>query len=314
VVLDLASVLGSVVGGSGRPIVVRAVELDQPKLRLIKLEDGTANWDITKKTPAAQPKAAGKPLAISLRRFEIKDGTVAFDNRQVKLKTVVNLRKFHLQLGRNPVDATLVLRTPISDPDVDARVKGKIDLADVRRTVKLDGFDQLAGTVAADAAVRTRMSYVDRKQYDRVAASGTVDVAGLTVKGKGLPHPLAIQQASGSLQNLLAFAMRGDTLRGVARVRSNRFNLDEWRSGKGDLQIMPVPPKIDFDLDATVAELTYGKLKMANARGRLRVKDQHATLEDFRMNTLGGEIGLAGDAAASLTALARHMPSEGQGA
>jgi hypothetical protein len=501
VVLDLASVLGSALGGGGRPIVVRAVELDQPRLSLIALEDGTANWDITRKTPeAAQPQAqASKPVAISLRRFEISDAAVRFDNRRAKLKasvsgyhqsltgdfsqrlvairtkagadtvsvtfagipylnrvrlgltadvqadlgrksytlkdtelllndlklgvsgsastagknmgldlafnapstnfrsilslvpavyahdfqkvktagkiavngrvkgeygdsafpslalhakvdnaafqypdlplparvismdlsianpggsadsTVVRLQKFHLLIGRNPVDATLTLRTPISDPDVDARVAGKVDLADVRRTMKLEGIDQLAGTVAADAAVRTRMSFIDKKQYDRVAASGTVDVAGLTVKGKSLPHPLAIQeaslrlaperaelrtfrgsigssdvQASGSLQNLLAFVMRDDTLRGVATVRSNRFNLDEWRSGEGDLQIIPVPPKLAFDLDATVAELTYDKLKMTNARGRLRVKDQRVTLEDFRMNTLGGEIGLTG--------------------
>ena len=32
---------------------------------------------------------------------------------------------------------------------------------------------------AADAAVRTRMSSIDKKQYDKVAASGTVDV-GMT--------------------------------------------------------------------------------------------------------------------------------------
>src|SRR5256885_2332064 len=56
VVLDLASVLGNVLGG--RPIVVRAVELDQPRLSLIALEDGTANWDITKKTPEAQRRLA----------------------------------------------------------------------------------------------------------------------------------------------------------------------------------------------------------------------------------------------------------------
>jgi len=88
--------------------------------------------------------------------------------------------------------------------------------------------------------------------------------------------------------------MRDDTLRRTATVLSNRFNLDEWKSGEGDLQIIPVPPKIDFGLDATVAELTYDKLKMTNARGRLRVKDQSVTLEDFRMNTLGGEIGVTG--------------------
>lgn len=501
VVLDLASVVGSVVGGGGRPIVVRAVELDQPRLSLIALEDGTANWDITKKPPATgQPQAqAAKPLAISLRRFEITDAAVTFDDAQAKLKaslsgfdqslsgdfsrdlvgirtradadsvsltfagipylnrvqlgltadvqadlgkksytlkdtelrlndlklgvsgsantagknmgldlafkapstnfrsilslvpavyahdfqkvktagtiavdgrvkgeygdsafpsfalnakvdnaafqypdlplpardivmdlsltnpggsadgTVVNLRKFHLLIGRNPVDANMVLRTPISDPDVDLRVKGKVDLADVRRTMKLDGIDQLTGTVATDAAVRTRMSFIDKKQYDRVAASGTVDVGNLTVKGKDLPHPLSIQQASlrlaperaelrsftgsigssdvqasGSLENLLGFLFRDDVLRGTATVRSNRFNLDEWRSGEGDLAVIPVPPKIDFGLDATVAELTYDKLKMTNARGRLRLKDQRVTLEDFRMNTLGGEIGVTG--------------------
>ncbi|MGH7498412.1 MAG: AsmA-like C-terminal region-containing protein [Gemmatimonadales bacterium] len=498
VVLDLASVLGNVMGG--KPIVVRAVELDQPRLRLIALEDGTANWDIVKKTPeTAQPEAASKPMAVSLRRFEISDASVSYDDAKAKLEagvsgysqslsgdfsqnlvsirtkadadtvsvtfagipylnrvklgltadvqadlgkksytlkdtelrlndlklgvsgsantagknvgldlafnapstkflsilslvpavyahdfdkvktagtiavngkvkgeygdsvfpslalnvkvdsaafqypdlplpardivmdlsitnpggtadnTVVDLRKFHLVLGRNPIDATLVLKTPLSDPDVDARVTGKVDLADVRRTVKLEGIDQLAGTIAADAAVRTRMSFIDKGRYDKVVASGTVDVANLTVKGKTIPKPLTIQQASlrlapekaelrsfagtigssdmqatGTIDNLLGFMMRDDTLTGTATVRSDHFNLDEWKSSDSELQIIPVPPKIDFGLDATVAELTYDKLKMTNARGRLRVKDQRVTLEDFRMNTLGGEIEVTG--------------------
>src|SRR5207244_9272129 len=75
------------VTGGGGPIVVRTVELDQPRLRLIALEDGTANWDITKKTPEAAPQAnAAKPMAISLRRFRITNAAVGFDNRQSKLK------------------------------------------------------------------------------------------------------------------------------------------------------------------------------------------------------------------------------------
>ncbi len=499
VVLDLGSVLGNVLGG-GKPIVVRSIELDGPRLSLIKLEDGTANWDIAKDTATAEAAPAeSKPVAVSLRRFEIRDAAVAFDNRQAGLKaslagyqqslsgdfqrdvvavqtraqadsvsvtfagipylnrvrldfkadavadlakksytlkdtelklndlqlgvsgsattandrivldltfgapstdfrhilslvpaiyahdfqsvqtsgaiavsgkvkgeygdsafpsfalnakvdngafkyrdlplpardifmdlsitnpggdadsTVVRLQRFHVRMGRDPIDATMVLRTPVSDPDVDLHVTGKLDLADVRRTMKLEGIDELAGTVAADATVRTRMSYIDTKQYGKVAARGTLDIGNLSVKGAGLPQPLAIQQASlslaperaelksfkgsvgssdlqasGSLENLLGFVLRDDVLRGNATLRSNRFNLDEWRSGEGELEIIPVPARIDFGLDATIAELLYDKMKMTNARGRLRIKDQRITIEDFKMKALGGEIALTG--------------------
>jgi hypothetical protein len=494
--VSLPSVLRNALGGSG-PIVVRGIELDQPRLSLIALEDGSANWNITRDSRPTTRDS--KAMDISLRRFEIKDADIAFDNRRARLKatlagydqtlsgdfsqsqvdvqtrlnadtasvsfggipylnrvklgltadaradlakktytldytelslndlklrvagsvrsigellgldlafrapstdfrsilslvpqvyardfnqvktsgnfsmnarvkgeygdsafpaftvnakvndaafqypdlplparsiflnlaltnpggsadsTVVNLDRFHLRIGRNPVDASMVMRTPVSDPNVDFRVKGKLDLADVRRTVKFQNIEQLTGTVVADASVKTRMSDVDKKRYQNVAASGTVDVAELTLKGKTLPLPLAIQQAglrlkperaeltsftgtvgssdlqaTGSIDNLISYMFRDDTLRGSATVRSNRFDLDEWRSGEGDLEIIPVPANIDFALNATVNELTYDKLKMANARGRVRIKNQRATLEDFRMNTLGGQLGVSG--------------------
>src|SRR4029453_12691927 len=77
-------------GAAGRPIVVRPIELDQPRLRLIALEDGAANWDITKPTPqTAQPTAAARPMAVSLRRFDINDASLSFDNRKAKLKASV---------------------------------------------------------------------------------------------------------------------------------------------------------------------------------------------------------------------------------
>jgi hypothetical protein len=503
VVLDLASAVRSALGGSG-PVVVRAIELDRPHLSLVKLKDGTANWDITRKdTTGAVPAdtGAGRPLAVSLRRFDMAGGSVAYDNQAGNMKasvvgfdqslsgdfgneqltirtrahadsvsltfagipylnrvrldlsadiaadlakksftlkesgvrlneltlafsgsvasladrlaldlafgapktefrhilslvpavyardfesvqtsgalavsgkvkgdygekafpalslnakvengtfrypdlplpardialdlavtnpggdadsTTVDLRRLHVVLGSNPIDAVLVVRTPISDPDVDARVAGKLDLADLRRTLKLEGVDELAGTVTADAAVRTRMSWLDsaNPQYDRIGARGTVDVAGLTVKSDSLPHALAIREASlrlaprsaelrsfdatigssdlrlsGRLENLLGFALRDEVLRGSATLASNRFNLDEWRSDEGELSVIPVPANLDFGFDATVRELLFDKLTMRNARGRLRVKDERITLENFAFNTLGGEIAVNG--------------------
>ena len=51
---------------------------------------------------------------------------------------------------------------------------------------------------------------------------------------------------------------------------------------------------MDFALDAKVGQVLYDKLTLSNARGRLRVKDQRITLENFTFNTLGGEMGVTG--------------------
>src|SRR5687768_14252759 len=65
-VVDLPSALRSAMGGSS-PIVVRAVELGRPRISLVALEDGTANWDITRKDSAAGPRPqTGRTLAVSL--------------------------------------------------------------------------------------------------------------------------------------------------------------------------------------------------------------------------------------------------------
>ncbi|HET7631008.1 MAG TPA: AsmA-like C-terminal region-containing protein [Gemmatimonadaceae bacterium] len=497
VVLGLGSVLGTVMRGS--PLVIQGIEIDRPRLHLLALEDGTANWDIARPAAASAPATASRPLVVSLRNFAISNATVAFESRQSNVRatvagysqtlsgdlsqsrvvlhtradadtvrvvfagvpyldgvrlgltagidanfdtksytlqdtelrlnglalavagsaraagdqlgldftfkapdtdfrsllslvpaiyahdfarlqtsgtfavngwvkgdygarafpafavnatvndatfkypdlplparsigldlaltnpggspdrTVVKLSRFHLVLGANPIDAQMTLTTPVSDPDVDARVAGTLDLADVGRTIKLQGIDQLAGTVAANASVRTRMSYLKKQQYQSVAASGSVDITGLTVRGDALPQPLAIHQASltlapqharlrsfaatigssdvqasGTLDNLLGFALHQGTLQGSATVHSKRFNLDEWKADTTRLQIIPVPANVDLTLNATVAELLYGKLTMTDAAGGLRIADQRVTLQKFQMNALGGQIGVTG--------------------
>jgi uncharacterized protein involved in outer membrane biogenesis len=232
--------------------------------------------------------------------------------------TVVRLQPFHLRIGDEPIDAALTLRTPVSDPDVDLSVKGVLHLADVARTLKLEEVEELAGTVRADAAVRARLSDIDGARWERVAASGTVAAEDVSLKTGAIPQPVAVQRASlalspqrvevrslqmqlgssdveatGSLDNVLAWVLRGEDLRGRATFASRFVNLDEWRSDDA-LQTIPVPAGLDLSLEGTVAQLTYGALQMTDARGGLHVRDQRMTLDDFTMKTLGGRIGLNG--------------------
>lgn len=234
-------------------------------------------------------------------------------------RTVVDLRRFHLVIGNRPVDGTFTMRTPVSDPDIDLRVAGSVDLADVQRTVKLEGVEELSGRLAADLAVQGRMSDMEHGRYDRVQARGRFDMARLALRSADLPHAMQVDtaalrftprhaelaafrgqigqsdfQATGSLDNILGYALRDQVLRGRATVSSARFVLDEWRSDDGEMEVIPVPPNIDFTLQASVARLTFADLEMTNARGGLRIHDRRVTLDDFQMNMLGGAVAASG--------------------
>ena len=228
--------------------------------------------------------------------------------------TVVNLSRFHVVLGQRPLDAQLVVRTPVSDPEVNVAARGSVDLADVQRTVELPDVKQLAGILTANFAVHTKKSWVDAGRYGNVSASGTFGASRVAVNGAALPVPVAVDsallrftpqhvelpqfvarigasdvRASGSLENLIGFVLHNGDLRGQATVASNTFNLDEWRSDQ-ESTIIPVPPDVDAALDVTAKRLVYGKLDIRDAHGRLLIKNQRLTLDGFRMNMLGGGV------------------------
>lgn len=229
--------------------------------------------------------------------------------------TVVNLKRFHAEIGGRPVDARLVMRTPVSDPAVDLRLRGAVDLADVARTVKLHDVSSLAGLVAADVAMRARLSDIDASRYDRVSASGSANASRVAVRSTALPHAVALDtaalrftpraaqltalaarvgnsdiRATGSLDNLLGFLMHDEELRGTGALSSTRFDLAEWQSKEKTTEVIPVPARVDFILDAAADRVTYGALAMNDVRGKLRVKDQRVTLDSLRMNTLRGSV------------------------
>jgi uncharacterized protein involved in outer membrane biogenesis len=229
--------------------------------------------------------------------------------------TVVELNRLHAVIGGRPLDARLVMRTPVSDPDVDLRLLGALNLADVGRTLKLEGVSELAGSIAADLTMHARMSDVDAGRYDRVAASGTASASHVALRSAAVPYPIAVDtaalrltpraaeltsfaarvgnsdvRAAGSLENVLGFALRGDDLRGSASVSSNRFDLNQWRSTDKTTAVIPVPPHVDFALKASAAQVSYGALTLANVRGDLHVKNQRVTLDELRMETLRGTV------------------------
>jgi hypothetical protein len=233
--------------------------------------------------------------------------------------TVVELKRFTVTIGTDPVEGSFVMRTPVSDPAVQAAVRGRLDLAELGRTVKLPRTDELAGALAADASVRARLSDLDAERYEQVHADGFFRATGVVVRTEGIPHAVQVDEGelrfsprhaeltafrgrigssdlemTGRLDNLLGFALRDEELRGEARLASTFFDLDEWRSDEGEMEAVRVPRNLDLGLVADVQRLAFAGLDMRHARGSLRVRDSRATLDAFQMEIFGGSMAVTG--------------------
>jgi len=232
--------------------------------------------------------------------------------------TRVRIEDFRATIGGETITGALAIGTPVSDPDVDLRLRGRVNLADLARTVVIEEVEEMTGTVSADLEVRARVSDVEARRFERIHASGEIDVVGVTIRGEAVPYPvrveagtLAIAPASATIAGLrlqvggsdaeadlriddpLGYALRGDLLRAQGRMASNRVDLNEWRSDD-ELEALPVPANVEIALDVAIGRVLFGDLDLRQARGSLHVADQRATLRDVGMEAFDGTVRMAG--------------------
>lgn len=174
----------------------------------------------------------------------------AFDATTAEIPTLC------FSIAGNTVSGSLKVATPASDLQFDAAAKGKLDLGAVKEVYPLGDSVSLGGVVTADLHVAGRMSEIEKEQYERINASGTLAVEGVSARLSGLPE-VKVQQAamtitpqaltlknlaatvgrsdlaaSGTLSNYIGYVMRDATLRGRLDVRSSLLDVNELAGGE----------------------------------------------------------------------------------
>lgn len=234
--------------------------------------------------------------------------------------TVIDLKQLHVEMGRDPFDASLLVKTPISDPDLNAHVRGRINLGEVKNFMPLASSTELRGLIDASLSLAGRMSSAEQGRYEQFHAAGHLVFRDLLFHNKDLPEKIAVSQAqltftpanvklsdlnlrlgdsdlqaSGTLDNLLPYVMRDGTLTGALSLQSRYFNLDPWMAGESSaLKAVALPDKIDFLLQAAFQEVKYNKLRIQNVRGAMHLKDRTLHLQDVSMNMLNGTVMMNG--------------------
>jgi len=248
-------------------------------------------------------------------RLQVKDGSVQYPDLPLGLQEIqanvaltspqgdldgmkLDIPIAHLKLGENPFSFKFHLKTPVSDPDIDMRVKGALELSDLAKAYPLQGIKTLAGRLDADLRTRARMSQIEQEAYEEVDMSGRMQLAGLQYEAEGQP-PLKAKKiamnfspeyveleeavlqagqsdlrASGRIDNLPALFSSSKTLRGKMKFRSNYLYVDEWMEPSDAPAPAPAAaeapaestaiPAFDFELDAACSKFVYDSYTLEN--------------------------------------------------
>ncbi len=243
-------------------------------------------------------------------------------------KTTIDVKDFHFELTGNPFDMDFSLKTPISDPDFKGTMRGKIDLAALKKAIPLDSIE-LAGMIDMSLSMEGKMSMLEKAQYDRFKASGNLNVRDMLVSMTGYPDVrignaglefspefAALKNAelkvggksdfnlTGRLENYIPFIVKNEVINGNLSLRSRLIDLTDIMSGMvadtttadtASLALIRVPENINLNFDAMADEFIYDNIKVRNVKGHLLVKDGVLSIKETGMDLLGGRIAMNAD-------------------
>lgn len=235
--------------------------------------------------------------------------------------TVVDIPKGHIEMENEPFDFRLLMKNPVSDMWVDAAAKGRLDLSKITRMVKLAQGTVMKGLLNADVSVKGFVDAVQKQQFDKFSAAGTIALNGFSYVAKDYPDGVSLQkllmtftsknvtlneaagsylksnfEANGYVNNLIAYALKDRPLNGVVNVKADKLNINDWMgptdSTKTASASAPfiVPANLDLTMNAQAGQVKYDNLLMENVSGTLLLADESIKLSDVKGNALDGTI------------------------
>lgn len=248
--------------------------------------------------------------------------------------TVVDLSRFHLNFGGNPFDLKARVSNVIEDPEWSAFLKGKLELDIVKDVYPLPNEIELEGLVQMIANATGRMSYVTLGRYEKMQVNGHLSAQNVSVRQANIPDVnipagsmgftpqealisnLQVKigkndlKADGALRNYLGWFLRDQVLTGTLTLHSNQLNLNDLMSMTDENKVsdtdekateenaqmtaIQIPQNIQFKLNATGKEVTYGNMMLKNAKADLSLAKSKLNIQQLSANALGGIIHLNG--------------------
>ncbi len=246
--------------------------------------------------------------------------------------TEISVSPFAFNLAGNPFSLEASVKNPVSDPDVKAAAKGTLDLGKVKEVYPLDDM-RLNGRIQADMSLAGRLSYIEKEQYTKMDAQGSIRLDDMQLELKDMPEitiqnsvfsfsPRYLQLSETTVRigdndltfdsrfdNYLGYVLKGSTLKGTLNIGSNHLNLNDFMTSDSTAVetsatqaeadtaatgIIRIPENLDFQMQANLKEVRFDKMTLDNVKGTLAVKDGKVDMRNLSFNTMGGSVTMNG--------------------
>ncbi len=105
--------------------------------------------------------------------------------------TVVDISRGHIEFGNDPFDFTFFLKNPVTDQYIEAALKGKLNLAQVTKFIKLSGNTKLSGLLNADVSAKGNVAVITQQKPGPFTANGFLNITGLNYSSSDFPQPIS---------------------------------------------------------------------------------------------------------------------------
>lgn len=281
-------------------------------------------------------------LLVENGMFQYPNLPAAVNDIQVDLKvhnvdgvddhTVIDLKKMHINMAGQVLDARILTKTPVSDPHIDGEIKGKVDLGNMSKIMPLTDGETYAGTIDADVVLKGNMSAVEQGHYDQFKASGFVNMSNIVYATKDMPKtsistgnfkfsPQFLEISSlqmtvgksdfalqGKASNYLAYYLKDEPLEANFVHTSNLIDANEFMSedaaatpaattdsaAAAPMSVIEIPANIKFSFISTINTILYGDKKLEQAKGIVKIADRVLTFEELSASLIGGRLSMSG--------------------
>ncbi|MBK9637366.1 MAG: AsmA family protein [Bacteroidetes bacterium] len=282
----------------------------------------------------------GVNLKVQNGNFQYPSLPIAVNNVQLNLNvnnadgvpdhTIIDLQQLHVELGNQPFDAKLSVRTPVSDADIKGSIKGDINFANISKVVPLEEGTTMKGTLKANVNINGRMSAIEQERYQDFQADGLIQLNNFNYSTKENNQGYELREvkltfnpqfvelnnfdamlgksdvhADGRLDNLLAYLIKKtNAKRKFKRNKSFiRFSCIEWKQRCSNytaaadttpMTLIEVPGNLDFTTNLTITKLLYDNLILDHVNGKVVIRNQAINMENLSFNTLSGSMKMSG--------------------